>query len=690
MTFLSWIPVIVLLVPMLAAPLAFWLGKKDEQHSFTCLLAVSSLVFILTLICFIFTYDKSLTLTLPGICGLGLQFSVGGFRSLFTLIASAAWLVVSVFCPSYFQKGDKTPRFVFFTLLTFGATLGLFYADTLYTSFVCFEMMSLMSYPWVVQTEQDEAMKAGQTYLFISVAGGLCMLMGLFLLPMEMILSSYATMPTTANVFLPATLLLVGFGAKAGAYPLHVWMPATYSLSPAPASALLSSILSKAGVVGCVLLVTGVAHNNASFANMMFFIGVITMVWGALCAVFSTDLKRTLANSSMSQIGFILQGVGLIGLLGHHNGLAVFGTVGHMVNHSLFKLVFFLCAGVIFSQAKTLKLEKLQGFGRNKPILHACFLLCVLGIAGVPMFSGYISKSLLHEAVLELMALDANNMYAVAETLFVISGGLTLCYMLKLYLCLFWQKNPTQQTEYDAMKKNIPVWPNLLLLACSLLVLVIGLFPEATVTQMGLLSLPYFHGEMPTHMPIAYYGAANLIGASKSIFIGVVAFALLCVWLTNKRKAAVPSLEMYFYRPLISLCTIVLGHLAWLLDHLTDAFVFIARAVGGFVANVLNGMPDNGLVLTRKTALSPIERKQIVPVGTRFSYAIGYILDGIVTVLNATVRRKNPIKTHFVSVLAAGMEEIAMEVRLLSRSISFGLLLFCIGLFGTLAYLVFL
>ena len=125
------------------------------------------------------------------------------------------------------------------------------------------------------------------------------------------------------------------------------------------------------------------------------------MFLGALLAIFSTNLKRTLACSSLSQIGFIMVGVGLQGLCAGENGLAAYGTIQHMVNHSLFKLVLFLCAGVVAMNAHALSLNEVRGFGRKKPLLHFCFLMGMLGIAGIPGLSGYASKSLLHEGLLE-------------------------------------------------------------------------------------------------------------------------------------------------------------------------------------------------------------------------------------------------------------------------------------------------
>ena len=147
------------------------------------------------------------------------------------------------------------------------------------------------------------------------------------------------------TLYAAGACMLVGFGAKAGAFPLHIWLPKAHPVAPAPASALLSGILTKTGVYGMLILSCRLFPGDGGWGMLMLVLGVVTMTLGAVLAVFSLDLKRTLACSSMSQIGFILVGVGMQGLLGEENTLAAHGTLLHMVNHSLIKLVLFMAAG---------------------------------------------------------------------------------------------------------------------------------------------------------------------------------------------------------------------------------------------------------------------------------------------------------------------------------------------------------
>ena len=186
------------------------------------------------------------------------------------------------------------------------------------------------------------------------------------------------------------------------------------------------------------------------FGYMLLAIAVVTMLMGALLALFSVDLKRVLACSSLSQIGFILTGVAVLAVSHGENTLAARGSLIYMVNHSILKLVLFMAAGVVYMNTHKLNLNEIRGFGRKKPLLNVAFLLGVLGISGIPFFNGYVGKTLIHEGMLEVSSIPA-----FVEMLYLLAGGCTLAYMLKLYICIFIEKNNDEekQATYDAKKK---------------------------------------------------------------------------------------------------------------------------------------------------------------------------------------------------------------------------------------------
>ncbi len=678
---------LTILLPIAAAPLAYALGHWRK----------ASAVWVLTLISAVSVASFSVLLNtiqqgnrnyiaVEGICSFGIAFRTDGFRALYALIASVMWLITSIYSFDFSKDMRNLPRYAFFTLMTLGATLGVILSDDLFTLYLFFEIMSLCSYPWVAHRETAQALRAADSYIYIAIIGGLCMLMGLLLLPQSLVIAPFDTFATLTRridftvLWLPALLLLIGFGAKAGAFPLHVWMPQAYPAAPAPASALLSGMLSKAGVFGIMVLSIKLMPKNLSWGELIFWLGIVTMAVGALLALLSNDLKRVLACSSMSQIGFILIGVGLTTLLAGESGPAAWGTIGHMVNHSLFKLLLFLCAGAVMINAHTTTLSDIRGFGRSKPILHIVFLSALLGISGLPFFSGFVSKSLLHESLNEYihhLTLENGNpgAYATAETLFVIGGGLTLAYMLKVYVCVFWQLNPTRQAEYDGMKRYLSPVSKLLLLLCGLLPLLLGIMPETLMGGIGKLTQDFFGVHYRGFKDI--FIAENIVGAVKSFVIGslvyiVIVRPLLSI-LTSDGYHEYPDskprwldLENMVYRPLLRLLTFL----------------------GLILARALEKSTDTLLATARHILLLPVKERTPLPGSNRFTYAIGSLLDFFVKVLNYTLWRKAPAQPHFVCALAAGNEEANRQIRRLTRSISFGLLMVCLGLFVTIGYLL--
>ena len=690
---------IAALFPVLCAPIAWTVGTKNGRAAITAMVGFTAVELAMLLV--IAFGGMGLELTIDGFIGMGLRMKADGFRVLYACIACVMWLVTSIFSRDYLKHDHAPGRYAFFTLLTQGATVGLFLSDSIFSAFCFFEVMSMASYPWVAHEEEPEAMRAAETYLYIAVIGGLVMLMGIFLLPNDMATASYAMLSEMAqgqNLWLAAALIFVGFGAKAGAFPIHIWLPKAHPVAPAPASALLSGMLTKAGVLGMLILTLHLMRGVTSFASLIFWLGVITMFLGAFLAIFSTNLKRTLACSSLSQIGFIMVGVGTQGLCVCENGLAAFGTVQHMMNHSLFKLVLFLCAGIVAMNAHALKLDDVRGFGRKKPLMHFCFLLAAAGISGIPGLSGYISKSLLHEGLLEFIhELHAHHHnalpYEIAEWVFIISGGMTLCYMTKLYICLFWQKHPTRQQEFDGMKNYMSKPSAIALCAAACVVPVLGLLPHVFMTGAGRLAQPFMNAADPHHMPVPYFSAENLIGAAKSIVIGVVLFFLQRQFVM--KKGAYPErwpkwldLEDGVYRPFIGLLIKIGGGFASLADRLMDWGIVGMKTVGGFFARLFDSTGDGFAMTVRRLFLPQLTKKQPIPVGNRFTYMLGRGLDSLAAFWARLRGRKVENETHYESLFAAGQHEAATEFKRFTRSISFGLFMFCLGLIITLVFLL--
>jgi len=564
--------VLMVFLPMIAAILCYPICGKSEKTWFTPALAVTLAVFAMALS---LLTTPELGESFDGFCGLGLHFKAGGLRTVMAILAAFMWVMTALASPEYFAGARANGRYFLFYLWTLGALEGVFLAADLMTLFVFFEIMSFTSYVWVVQNETPEAIRASETYLFIAVIGGLTMLMGLFLLSnavgdlrFENILEKAPEMSLRLR-YTVGVCALIGFGAKAGMFPLHIWLPKAHPVAPAPASALLSGILTKSGVFGVIGISCWLFDGVPGWGNLLLIPAAITMLLGAVLAVFSVDLKRTLACSSMSQIGFILTGVSMCALLGEHGSIAACGTVLHILNHSLIKLTLFVAAGVVYFNVHSLDLNDVRGFGKDKPLLKLAFLSGACSIAGIPGFGGYISKTLLHEGIVEYCEhLTEHGLsaapYRVLEWVFLLSGGLTLAYMTRLFYILFVAEKPEHQHQKEGHYMT-PMTASVLVIGGVLMPL-LGLTPHLTMDKIAAYALPFFRREPMAHA-VNYFSLGNLKGAVISITIGVLVFLFVGMkWLTRKKdghevyRNVWPrglDLEDAVYRPALRLLSLI-------------------------------------------------------------------------------------------------------------------------------------
>ena len=674
--------------PFLGGLCCYAVGKKSEKWRDLLAAFVAVAEFVLMALLFAGSGRRAAAgipefFDMPEICGFGLHFTLDGFRLIYGMVAAFMWMMTTILSREYFTHHENRNRFYLFLLLTLGATLGVFFSADLYTTFIFFEIMSFTSYVWVAQEENEPSLRAAATYLAVAVIGGLVMLMGLFLLyhtlgtlTISELLPAAAKCADKKLLYTAGVCALVGFGAKAGAFPLHIWLPKAHPEAPAPASALLSGILTKTGIFGILIISSNLFLHDAAWGTLILAVGVLTMFGGALLAVFSIDLKRTLACSSMSQIGFIMVGIGMQGLLGEENALAVHGTLLHMINHSMIKLVLFMAAGVIFMNAHALDLNEIRGFGKRKPLLKGIFLIGALAIAGIPLFGGYISKTLLHESIVEF---GGGGLMRAVEYIFLFSGGLTVAYMTKLYTAIFIEENEDKkvQKKFDGVRNYMNPASAFALGGSALVLLVWGLFPHTIMDRAAELGQGLMHLEESGHT-VSYFSVTNLTGALISIAIGALVYGVVIRKLLMRKNEAGASvyinawpawldMENLIYRP------VLLGFLP-----------FVSR----LVCRALDSFLDTLTVILRKTLYRDSPLPHELPEGNRFTLTAGRVLNFLQWLGNKIHHKNGGGDKDFVHILAMKNEEMKESNRIIQRSLSFGLLLFCIGLCLTLIYII--
>ncbi len=597
--------------------------------------------------------------------GEGLLFTLGGLKTLYIIVSLFAWTISLLFAPRYLSHDKHKGRFYVFSLITLAATVGVFAAGDLFTLFTFFEIMSLASYVWVAQEEKNKALKAADTYMAVAVIGGLVLLMGILLLYTNvgtLKLSELKAACETGGrfgrgrIYAAAFCMFFGFAAKAGAFPIHIWLPKAHPVAPAPASALLSGVLTKAGIFGILIVCYTVLPEDALWGSFVMGIGIITMVLGAMLALFSTDIKRTLACSSVSQIGFIIVGCACGTLLGAEAALVRYGIVLHMVNHTVVKLCVFLVAGVVYQNLHSLDLNVIRGFGKKKPFLGFSFALGGMSLAGIPGFLGYLSKTALHEGLLEAGEVLGNEVIVKGvEAMFLFSGGCTLAYMLKLFTCVFVEKNVDagKQEKYDGITDYMGVVQKAAVAIPALLVLGLGITiairDEYSFFNLEIMSGSFISIAIGLFM---YFVFVRKFLMSKSAYLN-----LWPKWL---------DMEERVYKPLlVTLLPTALGFLMRFLDELADRVVLALRKT---VYRDANWAPER------------IE-------GTWYTHLIGHAADLLKSFKTGEVSYDIEHK------LALKHMENEENKSLAQRSLSYGLILACGGMFlmlGFILYLVFI
>jgi len=483
----------VTLVPLLTGVGLYFLKDSWEnaRKAIALIISLFSLTGVTALLPMVL--NGTVSFDLLDFMQLGLYFKVDLIGWIFAFLITLVWSLATIFSFTYMDLEHNRRRFYSVLIFTLGATLGVVLAGDFFTLFLFFELMTLSSFILVIHEQNLESMKAGILYLYLGIAGGLALLFAIMLLYSAT--GSVAIVPVldqlTANRTLIYILFLVGFGIKAGLVPLHIWLPLAHPVAPSPASALLSGIMIKTGAYGIlrVSLIlfsspteSGTKDLNYLFAmgNALMWIGIVTMLAGAVMALLQGNMKRILAYSSVSQIGYIATGIGAAMFMGVGGAMGFAGAVYHIINHAFFKAGLFMMVGTIYIYTHELELSRLGGMLKKMPLVAVTFLVAAFGIAGVPGFNGYPSKTLVHDAL--LVAIKYNDLISleIAEKIFTLTSALTICYFIKLFRGVFLGPVPEKlDRDYQLTPSTIAV-----LSSFALIIVAIGLFPNLILERI--------------------------------------------------------------------------------------------------------------------------------------------------------------------------------------------------------------
>lgn len=396
----------------------------------------------------------------------GINLAVDGLSMLVAMIIAAIGLLVAVYSFIYMERDTGLDQYYTLFLLIMAGMMGVALTGDIFNFYVFFEIMCISSYALVAFRRGWDAIEASIKYMIVSSLGTSLILLGIALLYGQAGSLNIADLIqrlggiAREKLIIPLALFVAGLGIKVAMVPLHMWQPDAYQAAPSSVAALFSGATGTVGIYAMVRVVY-MLFQTVGVGMMLAAFGLVSMILGALMALVQRDLKRLLAYSGISQLGYILLGIGLGTALGIQGGLF------HMLNNAIYKTMLFMVAGALIYRVGTTNMDELGGLWNNMPVTATTFMVGALAISGVPPLNGFASKWAIYIAGIEAGR-------PVFTIIALIISALTLAYFLKAFNSIFLGQRPKRLREV----KEIPPLMILPLMILAVLCVGLGVLPD--------------------------------------------------------------------------------------------------------------------------------------------------------------------------------------------------------------------
>ncbi|MDP2921306.1 MAG: proton-conducting transporter membrane subunit [Candidatus Omnitrophota bacterium] len=342
---------------------------------------------------------------------------------LFVTILSAKYLI---------KKEDKLFNFVNLLFICLAGMNGVTLVTDIFSLYVFIEITAVASYTLISFYKDKDAFEAAFKYIMLSAMASAMMLAGIALIMLISgdtgffaIREALKVSPHSSLIVFAIAIFICALFIKGGLMPFHGWLPDAYSAAPAPVSVLLAGVVTKTlGIYGLIRIMVSVIGFDGPLKQALLFIGALSIVVGALAALGQSDFKRMLAYSSISQVGYIIIG------LGTGTALGIFGAVFHLFNHAIFKSSLFLNSAAVESRLGTRDMDKMNGLASKMPVTGITSVISCLSAAGLPPLAGFWSKLI----IIVALWVSGYRVYAVVA---IMASVITLAYFLSLQRRVF-------------------------------------------------------------------------------------------------------------------------------------------------------------------------------------------------------------------------------------------------------------
>ena len=396
------LPVLTVVIPLIAGFLTTITGWIDRR---LCWYWVMLTMFIVVLI----TSSNLLTVINSGTIyyhlggwkpPFGIEYVIDLLNGFVCIIIAFIGLMVAIYSKESVKKelpGKTIPFYSIFLLLITGL-MGMTITGDIFNFYVFLEISSLTAYALIAMGDRGDGLVASFNYLIMGTVAASFILLGIGYLYAVTGTLNMADMQNIlpdiygSKVVLAAlAFFMAGFSIKIGLFPLHAWLPDAYTHAPSTASALIAGLMTKVGAYAMIRFMFSVftpafVIDITRMTEILTWAAALAIIMGSVLAIAQSDIKRMLAYSSISQIGYILLGVGLVNVIGMQGGLL------HILNHAFMKCALFLVAGAIFYRTGIRNIHQFQGLGKKMPVTTIVFLIAALSMIGVPGTVGFTSK----------------------------------------------------------------------------------------------------------------------------------------------------------------------------------------------------------------------------------------------------------------------------------------------------------
>ncbi len=462
-------------LPLVAAPIVYFAGRLFHIARWVALIAIG-----LMWIPFVFDAQAISIGSITVVIG-GMTLRIDGISLVLAAIALTLGTLVTLYSNHYIEHEENEDKYYAMLTALVGVMIGLGCATDLFNLWVWFEAMAISSYLLVAfYRDQPASLEAGVKYLVQSAVGSVLVLLGIALVlaltgTVNLVEIRAAASTQGWPLLAAGALFMIGFGVKAALVPMHTWLPDAHSQAPSGISAMLSGVVIEAGLVALLRAVASLSGVTLSWGVLLMAFGALNMLAGNLLALRQKQVKRMLAFSSLSHMGYMLVGLGIAVYMGQ--SAAASGSFFHVINHGLMKGLAFLAAGamlyVLFiknnDHTSPLTISDLGGTARKYPIVAFTLSVAVLGLAGLPPFAGFMSKW-------QIFAAGAET-HNVAIDLLVIFAALNSVLSLAYYAPIVNAVYRQEPSEAVIRGAKLPATMSIPLIVLAIAIVVIGVWP---------------------------------------------------------------------------------------------------------------------------------------------------------------------------------------------------------------------